>query len=145
MATALPSRVVVESDPPVQGAAVSLCFEMCRKNNYNYVVFLDANGCAEISHDELAAHFLAEHEFALMDYVPAKAGFTGKVSGRMWSRADLENAAKAYAAFHRFFPYPPGYEENLRGAMELRDIPESIVLNVTCFYSCSAGDSAAEI
>lgn len=112
-----PRRVVVRvREPSAEGLAVSLCFHMKRKNHYWYTVFLDHNGCAEISGEELLRSFFEDSSFFLMDYVDARAAFTGRVSAKVKSTSELEGAVKVFEDFRKYYPYAPGYEKGLRAA-----------------------------
>ena len=59
-----------------------------------------------------------------MDYVDAGSGFTGRVTARVPGSDELRAALKAVDDYGRYFPYPEGYEENLRAALRNAQSPD---------------------
>jgi hypothetical protein len=117
--TQFPTRVQVRvTHPSPEGMAVDLRFEMRRKNAFDYIVFLDKQGLAEVSGEELLRAFDEERSAFLMDYVDPRIGFTGHVTGSVLQPQDVENALKAFSMFHGHLAYPEGYEQKLRDALD---------------------------
>ena len=117
--TRFPQYVVVRADSPQAiGLAVSLSFHMNKKNDFNYIVFLDANGQARVSQDELLEVFDKEGNVFLMDYANPRTAFTGKVSALILNASDIQQAFEAYQRYKSFLVYPDHYEDRLKAAIK---------------------------
>jgi hypothetical protein len=113
-----PKQVRVRVDGPfAEGVAVGIRFEMRRKNDFNYTVFLDETGAADVSAAELLKTFDEDRAAFLMDYVDPRTNFTGQVKARVLTDAELRRAVGALEMFRGKIPFPDGYEERLRAAV----------------------------
>jgi hypothetical protein len=126
----LPRQVSVHVNPPSEGTAIGLRFKMSRKNDFGYVAFVDANGQATISADELLQQFYVDWELAIMDYIDPRTGFTGEISVRVLSTVELTGANKAYELFHKYVQYPVDYKRNLDSALKRRQNPADFSVTV---------------
>ena len=121
----LPQRVIVRAnDPCAEGLAVNLRFEMSMKNDHLYTVFLGPGGLAEISGQELLRAFDEECAFFIMDFDNPRSSFTGQISAQVLSKEELLSALKAYDMFCAHYPFPKGYEKNLKAAARKRGSEE---------------------
>lgn len=110
---------VTPSSPP--GIAVRLQFHMKRKNCFNYIVFSDSNGTAEVKSDKLLAVFDEERSAFLMDYENPREVFSGKITAKILSAKELESALAAYEVFRGKVSFPSDYAEHLKAALRLGD------------------------
>jgi len=99
-----------------EGLAVDLRFQMRSKNDFHFMVFLAANGVAEVSGEELLKTFDEERTAFLMDYVDPRTNFAGRITPRVLEPKDLENALKAFKMYRRHLIYPDNYEYKLTRA-----------------------------
>lgn len=101
------------------GRAVRVRFHMARKNDFNAIVFLDAQGRAEVEGAVLAREFAADRTTSPMDFVSPAGGFTGRVTAAVMTRDEIGRALAAYELYKGGPPFPAGYLERLRSAREL--------------------------
>jgi hypothetical protein len=114
-----PRRTIVRATPlPPEGLAVRLSFAMLKKNSFDFVVFLGADGIAEISEDELLAWFDQERNMFIMDYVDPRTNFTGQVTAKVLSTTELQGALRAFEKYSRYSKYPDNYKKFLNLAIE---------------------------
>jgi hypothetical protein len=114
-----PTRVQVRvNHPSPEGMAVDLRFEMRRKNAFDYIVFLDAQGVAEVSGEELLRAFDEERFAFLMDYADPRSDFTGHIVARALPPQEVESALKAFRMYRGHLAYPEGYEKKLLDALD---------------------------
>lgn len=126
-----PSRVTVRvRRQPAEGLAVSLSFEMKEKNSFTYTAFLGSDGIAEISGDELLQTFHEDKAMFMSDYVDPLSGFTGRITAKVLSTAELLEAVKAFEVFRRVCSFPIGYEEHLRAALVRGQDPNAFRVEV---------------
>jgi hypothetical protein len=94
---------------------------MKRKNCFNYIVFADSNGAAEVKSDKLLAVFDEERSAFLMDYENPREVFSGKITAKILSVKELESALAAYEVFRGKVSFPSDYAEHLKAALGLGD------------------------
>jgi hypothetical protein len=121
----IPEKVIVTAKGCAPGAAVLLCFKMVRKNDYYIVVFLDSEGRAELTQNQMLERFEAIARYAMMDYIGARGGFTGTIEAEVLAKQAIEDAIQAFE--RDSFDYPPGYLENLKSALALDTVRDSTV------------------
>ncbi len=119
MSSKFPSRVVVRmvNGSFTDGNAVMLHFEMDVRNDYYYIVFVNANGLAEVSSAELLQWFDQDIAASPMEYVNPRGGFT-RVTARLMTAAEVQGALDAYRLFEncKAFVFPPHYDQKLKAA-----------------------------
>jgi hypothetical protein len=125
-----PASVFVRATPPVEGLAVSLSFEMRRKNSFTYTVFLDSRGAAEISDRDLLTTFDEDVRTFLMDYVDPRSHFTGRITATVMSDRELQQAVEAFEMFRGHLSFPARYESRLRAALARGQKPDDFQLKV---------------
>jgi hypothetical protein len=114
----IPGRTIVHATPlPPEGLAVRLSFAMLKKYSFDFVVFLGADGSAEISEDELLAWFDQERSMFIMDYVDARTNFIGQVTAKVLNTSELQGALRAFEKYSRYSRYPDHYRELLNRAI----------------------------
>jgi hypothetical protein len=129
--SSFPSNVAVRVRPAGQdGLAVSVCFESQRKNHFYYPLFVNRDGFAEVSGDELLRTFDETRSMFMMDYDDPRLVFTGRITAVVLSNTDLERALDALDLFRGKCSFPTGYEENLRAAMARGQNPEGYRVDV---------------
>lgn len=115
-----PNRIVVDcKQTDVKGLAVSLRFPCRQKNDFSYLVFLNASGHAELTGEELLRCFDRERELFLMDYEDPRTAWDGRILAHAMSGAEISSALSAFALYHHAVEYPDGYEANLLAAADL--------------------------
>ncbi len=115
---------------PASGLAVLICFEMSKKNNFNYTIFVGKDGVATIRTDELLKWFDETRFLFLMDYVNPRSNFTGRITARVLSNSDLLRASEALERFHGKVQFPTDYEKHLRAAVSRGQNPEEYHVDV---------------
>jgi|ERR1035438_6320735 hypothetical protein len=105
-----------------QGLAVRLKFEMSKKNNYDYTVFLNDEGIAKVSKSELLRSFGEDRRLFGMDYREPLEFFTGCIEAHVLSKEEIERAINASNIF-KHYNYPSDYLNNLQRALIIN--PES--------------------
>jgi hypothetical protein len=121
---AFPSCVTVRVTPPCPaGLAVRLRFGMNAKNSYSYLAFLNSQGIAQVSSDELLRTFAEERSIAIMDYVDPRIGFTGKIGAKIFDTNEILGAIHAYEMFKSVLSYPDNYEAQLKIALKAAQTP----------------------
>lgn len=134
-----PTQVIVHVNQrhPIEGLAVSLRFGMERKNSFSYMVFLDSKGSATVSQEELLGFFDEQRNAFIMDYGDPRLGFTGEISAKVLSTAELHAAADALRMFKGKLRYPAGYEDDLRTALMRGQEPGELLVEIIADYSGS--------
>jgi Domain of unknown function (DUF6881) len=133
-----PKSVTVRVRPAGhEGLAVSLCFESNRKNHFYYPLFVDRDGFAEVSGEELLRTFDEERSMFIMDYDDPRLVFTGRITAEVQSNADLEGALGAIEIFRGECSFPEGYEEKLRSAAARGQDPDQYRVEVEAKYAVS--------
>ena len=117
MMAEFPQHVSVRVTPPTGGLAVLIIFEMSRKNDFSYTVFLGPDGTVNVLGIDLLTWFDQEATTFLMDYVDPRVAFTGHVFSRILTTEELAGALKTFQLYSKYMPYPEGYEANLRAAL----------------------------
>lgn len=102
---------------PPSSLAVSIHFEMSKKNNFSYTTFVGEDGIARVSGEELLKTFDETRFLFLMDYVEPRSNFTGSITARVLSNSDLLRAIRAFERFHGKVQVPTDYEKDLRAAV----------------------------
>ena len=87
-----------------------LRFEMKQKNNYSVVAFLDDEGKAELTGQDLLHLFNQDKDSFPMDYIDPFVGFTGQITAHVLGQRGIEQALDAYHTYKNMLSYPPGYE-----------------------------------
>src|SRR6185437_12726533 len=127
----LPASITVHVAPnPTNGLAVSVCFEMSKKNNFNYPVFVGKDGIATIRADEFLRWFDETRFLFLMDYVNPRTNFTGRITARVLNNSDLLRAIEAFETWHGKVRFPADYESNLRAAVRRSQSPDEYHVDV---------------
>jgi hypothetical protein len=126
-----PRHVTVRVKPAVKGVAISLLFEMLKKNKFGYPVFVNAEGVAELSGEELLKAFDETKSTFINDYVDPRRNFTGRITAKALSVLELDRALKAFEMFRGKVSYPVGYEENLRAALASGQDPDDYKVEIT--------------
>ena len=122
----LPNKIVVRiTGPSPEGLAVCLAFQMRLKNKFNYILFVDGTGKAEVSSETFLAFFDQTRETFIMDYVDPRLGFTGSVSSQVLGPSELKSACDALEMFRGKMWYPESYEENLKRALRRNPKPSA--------------------
>ncbi len=120
----IPNKIkVVSEGSTAEGTPFMLTFKMREKNNFTYLGFLDRAGKFEIGRKELLASFDQDRNFFLMDYADPDASFTGQVTVRLLTKAEIGAALKAYQTFKKNCRFPAQYFEKLTKALSL--IPDA--------------------
>jgi hypothetical protein len=116
-----------------EGLAVNLCFEASKKNNFNYILFVDSNGRAEASGNELLRTFDEDRQMFLMDYEDPRLVFTGNISAKVLSKGEIDQAVSALSIYRTVCKYPANYEANLTRAKNVRRDEQSyrVVLEIS--------------
>jgi hypothetical protein len=114
--------------------AVDICFHMHRKNHFHYVVFLDADGAAEVSGQQLLRFFDDERALFIMDYGDPRAEFTGLVTARALGVQDLAKAIEALKMYQGYVAYPANYPAQLKRATNRNQNAPGCHVEVTVAY-----------
>jgi hypothetical protein len=126
-----PESITVQVAPnPASGLAVLICFEMFKKNNFNYTIFVGKDGVATIRAEELLKWFDETRFLFLMDYVNPRGNFTGRITAKVLSNSDLLRAIEAFERFYDKVQFPADYETNLRAAVRRGQNPEEYHVDV---------------
>lgn len=126
-----PASITVHVVPnPANGLAVLICFEMSKKNNSNYTIFVGIDGVATIRSEELLKWFDETRILFLMDYVNPRSNFTGRITAKVLSNSDLLRAIEAFEMWHGKVQLPTDYEPNLRAAVRRSQNPEEYHVEV---------------
>ena len=131
--TSFPDRVAVTTrakHASPAGLCVCLRFEMRSKNSFSYVVFLDSQGTASASREELLSVFDEERQAFIMDYDDPRIAFTGKITAKVLSSAELKSALDAFQMFRGKLSFPTNYEERLNVALRRGQNPDEWQLEV---------------
>jgi len=96
--------------------AINLRFHMEKKNDYNFIVFLDQTGRAEVGRELLLEWARADEDAFPMDYVDLAAGYAGRITVEPLGSGGLDRALLAYAIYTKMLAYPAGYLAALRRA-----------------------------
>ena len=130
MSQMIPAKVIVTARDGIRpGTAVVLRFKMSEKNDYSFIVFLDAEGRKEVGQDELLREFDQTANAFLMDYVNARAVFTGTIEAHVLTQEELESAMRAYDMFNAQLDYAPDYLDKLKSAFAI-NAESKCVINV---------------
>jgi len=117
---AIPERVCVRvSPPPPAGLAVSLCFQMARKNDFHFLLLLDEGDTACVTKDELLQWFDQERSTFIMDYGDPRIAFTGRITARVLGSNELKQALETFELYRKYLWYPEQYGANLARAIRL--------------------------
>ncbi len=131
----LPKQVTIRVVPsPISGIAIGVYFEMGKKNNFGYTVFVDAGGIARIHIEEFLRTFDETRFLFLMDYVDPRSNFTGRVTAKVLSMSDLQRALRAFQAFDGKVPFPADYRKNLKAAIGRGQNPDDYRVEVQLGY-----------
>lgn len=124
----IPEKLIISAHGRYEaGVAVVLRFKMVTKNDYSYLVFLDANGRKEVTQAELLEEFECMAAFSPMDYVNAAGGFTGAIEARVLSKDEIAQAITAYDTFKKHWKYPATYLANLQRALTVNPASDCAV------------------
>jgi hypothetical protein len=119
-----PRRVVVKvKQPSAEDLAVCLRFGMRSKNSYSYLVFLDKEGAATVSAEQLLRAFDEERQTFIMDYNDPRTAFNGSVTAKVLAEAEICDALEAYALYEGKLWFPAGYKEHLALALAKKSDP----------------------
>jgi hypothetical protein len=130
-----PSRVSVSAnDARAEGLAINLRFEMHSKNSFDYTVFLNHEGRATVSAEELLRTFDEDRSMFIMDYDDPRLGFTGRITAKVLSTSELHSAVDALETFRGKCSFPVGYEGNLRAALARGQNPDEYQIEVNALY-----------
>lgn len=113
-----------------EGLCVCLRFEMRSKNSYSYVLFLDSQGTASTSREELLTAFDEERQTFIMDYDDPRVVFTGTITAKALSSAELKSALEAFQMFRGKLSFPAHYEERVKAALRRGQNPDNYQLEV---------------
>ena len=129
--TNIPARVTTRvKGPSPQCLCVCLRFEMRSKNSFSYVVFLDAHGTASASREEILSVFDEERQTFIMDYDDPRVAFTGKITAKVLSSAELKSALEAFLMFRGKLSFPEDYGERLKAALRREQNPDDYQVEV---------------
>jgi len=126
----LPALVAIKVSPAPQfELAVRIRFGMSKKNDFYYVIFVDANGNAKVSAEELS-QFDETRSVFLMDYVDPRSSFDGRITADVLSDLDLQREIAAFELFRGTVAFPKGYERNLGNAASRGQKPDDYGVEV---------------
>lgn len=126
-----PKNVAVRVRPACpEGLAVSLRFESSKKNHFYYLLFVDRDGFADVSGDELLRTFDETRSTFIMDYDDPRLVFTGHITAKVQNNADLAGALRALNMFRGKCSFPEGYEEKLKSAASRGQNPHNYDVDV---------------
>jgi len=131
--TSIPSRVTITvraKGASPEGLCVCLRFEMRSKNTFSYVAFLDSQGTASASREELLRVFDEERHAFIMDYDDPRIAFSGKITAKLLSPAELKSALEAFQMFRGKLSFPDNYEERLKAALRRGQKPDECQLEM---------------
>ena len=129
--SSFPRKVGVRVRPTArEGLAVALSFESSRKNHFHYTLFVDRDGFAEVSAEELLRTFDEDRSIFMMDYDDPRLVFTGRITATVMSTCELERALGAFDLYRGGFSFPIGYEDNLRLAIARGQDPEQFHVEI---------------
>jgi hypothetical protein len=127
----LPALVTIKVSPAPQfELAVRILFGMSKKNDFYYVIFVDANGNAKVSAEELLRQFDETRSMFLMDYVDPRSSFDGRITAEVLSDLDLQRAIAAFELFRGTVAFPKDYERNLGNAASRGQKPDDYSVQV---------------
>jgi hypothetical protein len=117
--SSFPKSIVVRVRPnPESGLAVRIYFDMSKKNNFGYTVFLGPDGVAHISGEQLLNFFDLTRNTFTMDYMDPRGNFTGKIKAKVLTHSDLQRTLEAFESWRENIPFPVDYEKNLIAALK---------------------------
>jgi hypothetical protein len=124
----IPAKIIVVAQGQYGlGLAVLLRFRMVEKNDYSFIVFLDAGGRKEVSQAELLREFERTATFSPMDYVNAQGGFTGVIDAKVMSKEEIEGALGTHEMFKKDWKYPPDYFGDLKRALTVNPASNCLI------------------
>ncbi|SRR6266478_7259488 len=101
------------------GLAVILRFQMKKKNDFYYTVFLDERGEARVEENELLRSFDQDRNLFLMDYVDPRTMFNGQIEARILTRKEIETTIREHETYKLHVSYPPDYLAKLKAALRV--------------------------
>jgi hypothetical protein len=126
----LPRQVTIQVAPPSEGLAVSVTFEMWRKNHFTYTVFLGPDGVIELVGSDLLRSFDEDRALFLMDYDDPRSAFTGRIIAKVLTTSELERAVETFEVYRKYVSYPEGYEARLRASLARGQNPDEYRVEV---------------
>ncbi len=134
-----PNRVSVSvNHGRAEGVAVNLRFEMHSKNNFDYMVFLNDDGFATVSAEELLRTFDEDRSMFIMDYDDPRLAFNGRITAKVLSTSELHSALEALETFRGKCSFPVGYESKLRNALADGQNPDEYRVEVNVDYQSAS-------
>ena len=116
----IPKKIIVKAKgEKTSGVSVILKFKMLQKNDFDFIVFLDDSGKAEISRDDLLRSFDRDRNLFLMDFCDPRQVFTGQIEAWVATTDEIEGAIKSYELYKKHISYPPDCLEKLNKAANL--------------------------
>ncbi len=116
--------------PCPEGLVVRLEFPTNYKNNFYYSVFLNKEGFARVTREELLDSFDTDRELALMDYGDPRRVIDGEIKAIIKNVEQLRSALKAYYNFERIVLFEDNYEEKLAAAIRRAPDPRKYTLSI---------------
>ena len=138
-----PNKVIVTAKGEFKpGLAIRLKFGMSKKNDYSYIAFLDSEGIAKVTKDELLRDFDESQKLFGMDYCNPREYFTGRIETHVLSKEEIERAISACGTFKNC-AYPPNHLANLKIAL-LSNAENKCVVSVEQVASSPSSQSASD-
>jgi len=105
---------------PIMGMFILLRAKTDYKNSFSFLFGpSDREGNILISWKEMVKQANETAQFWIMDFGNFEKTFIGELEVGFADEERLKRALKAYCEYKDSFAFPPGYEENLRRAMEI--------------------------
>jgi hypothetical protein len=139
-----PRKVAVRVRPAREGLAINLCFEASKKNNFHYTLFVDRDGCAEVSGAELLRTFDEDRSMFIMDYEDPRLTFTGRVTANVLNTSELHRSLGAFEIYRGKCEFPEGYEDKLRLAAARGQDPNQFRVDVIVDDDSHAGAESVD-
>jgi hypothetical protein len=128
---AFPNAVAVRVRPADQeGLAVSICFKSNKKNDFHFTLFVDSNGFAKVTGEELLRTFDEDRAMFIMDYQDPRLVFTGNITTKVLSNSELARSLSALDIYRGMCSFPTGYEKKLRSAATRGQCPDLYNIDV---------------
>jgi len=112
---------------PITGVFISLLAKTDYKNSFSFLFGpSDREGKIAISWEEIVKRANETAQFWIMDYGSFEKTFIGELEVGFADEGRLKRALKAYSDYNGAFSFPPGYEVNVRRAMQIaRELVET--------------------
>ncbi|MBA4019437.1 MAG: hypothetical protein C0483_19910 [Pirellula sp.] len=130
----LPERLVCRATlygADAAGILLMATFEVVRKNSYSFLFGpTGADGTASLDGSTIPAEAEAQLSMAIMDYSPIAAAYTGKITVKAMSKAEILKAIDAFNLFQKHTAYLSGYQDLLNAGLRVPLLDNSALIKV---------------